>query len=67
MEEQDRERDATMAPGGAEGLREEPMVRQDRWEEIRRLHRQERRSVSEIARQVRRALHGAGEEKGGSR
>ena len=49
---QDLEAGATMLPEAAAGLREEPMVREDRWQEIRRLHEQERLSVSEIGRRL---------------
>ena len=43
---------ATMFPEAAGGLREELMVREDRWQEIRRLREQERLSVSEIGRRL---------------
>jgi transposase len=43
---------ATMLPETVDGLREERMVQEDRWEEIRRLHGQERMSVTEIGRRL---------------
>ena len=42
----------SVSPEAGAGLREDAMVQEDRWEEIRRLHAGEGLSIAEIARRL---------------